>query len=191
MRGRATRVALPALAVLGLIGLVAIASTGSTPHGSGQARTPSDSLLDALFTLWILAVVAGGVLLVYGLAQRKAIAQQVASGRFRRTSLTTWLVFVLLLTAIISIARWLNLRRHAPGAIEEEPPFNAGQLPRGPGQKPSGTYEADISWLTVAAVVVLVVAAVVALVLSQRRTRVTRVAEEDLAEQLAVTLDEA
>ena len=191
MHGRATRVALPALAVLGLIGLVAIASTGSTPHGSGQARTPSDSLLDALFTLWILAVVAGGVLLVYGLAQRKAIAQQVASGRFRRTSLTTWLVFVLLLTAIISVVRWLHLRSHAPGAIDEEPPFNAGQPPQTPGQNTPGTYEAGISWLTVAAVVVLVVAAVVALVLSRRRSRVTRIADEDLAEQLALALDDA
>src|SRR5262245_11279061 len=130
MRGRATRVALPALAVLGLIGLVAIASTGSTPRGSGQARTPSDALLDALFTLWILAIVAGGVLLVYGLAQRKAIAQQVASGRFPRTSLTTWLVFALLLTAIFSVARWLNLHRHAPGAIEEAPAFHARQPPQ-------------------------------------------------------------
>ena len=74
MRGRAIAVALPALVVLALVAVVAVAATGTTPSGSGASRQPSDSFLDTLFSLFLLAVVAGGVLLLYGLTQRKAIA---------------------------------------------------------------------------------------------------------------------
>ena len=43
---------------------------------------------------------AGGVLLLYGLTQRKAIAREVASGRYRRTSLVAYLAFMGLFTVI-------------------------------------------------------------------------------------------
>ncbi len=103
MRGRATRVVLPTLVVLALVAVVAVAATGSTPGGSNATRPPSesllDTLLDTLFSLGLVAVVAGGVLLLYGLTQRRAIAQEVASGRYRRTSLVGWLVFLALFAA--------------------------------------------------------------------------------------------
>ena len=51
MRGRATSVVLPALVVLVLVAIVGIAATGSTPSGDGSTRSPSESLLDTLFTL--------------------------------------------------------------------------------------------------------------------------------------------
>src|SRR6476659_7059213 len=127
MRGRATSVVLPALAVLTLVTVVGIAATGSTPHGSDRSRAPSDTLLDALFTLGLVAAVAGGVLLVYGLMQRKAIAQELASGRYRRTTLGAWVGFVLVLTAVISIARYLNLRPQPHPTSDEEPTFVIGR----------------------------------------------------------------
>ena len=68
MRGRATRVVLPTLVVMALVAVVAIAAAGSTPGGSNTTRPPSDSLLDTLFTLGILAIAVGALLLVYGLA---------------------------------------------------------------------------------------------------------------------------
>ena len=77
MRGRATRVALPALIVLVLVAVVAVVATGSVSRGSSVTRAPSRTLLDALFTLSLLAVVAGAILLVYGLFQRKEIARQI------------------------------------------------------------------------------------------------------------------
>src|SRR4030095_2437729 len=120
MRGRATNVVLPALAVLALVTIVAIAATGSTPHGSDRSRAPSDTLLDALFTLGLVAAAAGGVLFVYGLTQRKAIAQELASGRYRRTSLGAFLAFVLVLTAAVSIARYLHLRPQPRATSDEE-----------------------------------------------------------------------
>jgi Domain of unknown function (DUF4129) len=192
MRGRATSVVLPTLAVLALVTVVAIAATGSTPHGSDRSRAPSDTLLDALFTLWLVAAAAGGVLLVYGLTQRKAIAQELASGRYRRTSLGAWVAFVLVLTAVISIARYLNLRPQPRDTSDEEPTFDTGQpgIDR-PGHKPIVDYHPGISWLVVAAVGVLAVAAVTAYVISQRRTRKATNANEELAERLALALEEA
>jgi Domain of unknown function (DUF4129) len=190
MRGRATRVVLPTLVVLGLVAFVAIASTGSTPRGSGDARPPSESLLDTLFSLGIVAVVAGGVLLLYGLMQRKAIAQEVASGRYRRTSLFAWMVFVAIFSAL-SYWRIQGWNPPAQQAVEEEPPFGGGPIvPTTPDQKPSVVYEPSVSWIPIAIVVGLVVAAVIAYVVAERRSRAGRRGSGQLAEDLAVVLDE-
>src|SRR4029453_10364758 len=185
MRGRATSVVLPALAVLALVTVVGIAATGSTPHGSDRSRTPSHSFLDALFTLWLVALAAGAVLLVYGLMQRKAIAQELASGRHRRTSIGALVAFVLVVTVVVRIAGYLNLRPKGE-AFEEETGLGDGQLPpTGRDHKPIIDYHPGISWLVVAVVVALALAAVCAYVISQRRSRTAADASEELAEQLA------
>jgi uncharacterized protein DUF4129 len=188
MRGRATSVVLPALVVLALVTVVAVASRGSVPGGSSRSRSPSATLLDAFFTLWLLAAVAGGVLLVYGLTQRKAIALQLASGRYRRFSLGGFLFFAGALAIIVQLLR----HPHAPGRkpADEEPVFNVGQITTStPGQKPAADYQAGISWIVVAVVVTLAVVAVLAYVISERRSRAPRV--HDLAEELALALDDA
>jgi hypothetical protein len=184
-------VVLPALAVLTLVTVVGIAATGSTPHGSDRSRTPSHSFLDALFTLWMVAVAAGAVLLVYGLTQRKAIAQELASGRHGRTSVAALAAFVLVVTVVVRIARYLNLRPKG-AASEEETPLGGLHLPpTGRDHKPIIDYHPGISWLVVAVVVALAVAAVCAYVISQRRSRTAADASEELAEQLALALEEA
>src|SRR5207342_383660 len=121
MRGRATGVALPALAVLVLVGIVAIASTGSTSRGSNASRPPSDTLLDTLFSLGLVTVLAGGVLLVYGLMQRKAIAREIASGRYRRTTLVGYLGFF---GIFVAFSYWrLSNWKVQPHTSETEPAF--------------------------------------------------------------------
>jgi hypothetical protein len=191
MRGRTTRVVLPTLVVLALVGLVAIASTGSVPRGSGDSRPPSESLLDTLFSLGLVAVVAGGVLFLYGLMQRKAIAQEVASGRYRRTSILTWLAFVAIFSAL-TYWRYQGWSPKAQQPVDEEPPFGGGPIvPTTPDQKPSAVYEPSVSWVPIAVVVGLVLAAVVAYVVSERRAGKARRGGEQLAEDLAAVLDEA
>jgi hypothetical protein len=184
-------VVLPTLVVLGLVALVAIASTGSTPRGSDDVRPPSESLLDTLFSLGIVAVVGGGVLLLYGLMQRKAIAQEVASGRYRRTSLLGWLAFVAIFTAL-SYWRIQGWNPPAQQAVDEEPPFGAGPIvpTTTPDQKPSVVYEPSVSWIPIAVVVGLVVAAAIAYFVAERRSRAGRRGGGQLAESLAVVLDE-
>jgi hypothetical protein len=187
MRGRTTLVVLPALVVLGLVALVAIASTGSTPGGSGGTRPPSDSLLDTIFSLGLVAVLAGGVLVVYGLAQRKAIAQEVATGRYRRTSVATYLAFAAMFAGLFywRLSNW-TVR---PGEDTELAfPGEALRPTTEPGNQVV-EYEPSISWIAIIVVLALVVGAVAAYVVAERRAQRSRGTGE-LAEQLAVVLDE-
>jgi hypothetical protein len=149
MRGRATGVVLPALAVLVLVGVVAIVATGSTPHGSGESRRPSDTLLDTLFTLYLLGIVAGGCLLVYGLFQRDAIRRQVASGRYRRAPVTAW-ILAFLVFAGFTYFRARHWKPPAQNPTDEQ--VFPGPLPRQGTTRSKALlpYEPDISWVSVA-----------------------------------------
>jgi len=182
-------VVLPALVVLALVAVVAIASTGSTPGGSDSTRPPSESVLDTFFTLGILAVLAGGVLLLYGLTQRKAIAREVASGRYPRTSILTFLAFV---AVVLGLWYW-RLRVWDPSATEEEGDFafpGPRPIPTTPEHERAAAYEPGISWIPIAVVVGLVVAGVVAYIVAERRAHRARGPSDDLAEQLALVLDD-
>lgn len=189
MRGNAARVLAPALVVLALVGVVAIAATGSTSTGTSRVRSPSDTLLDTILSLGLVAPLLGAVLLVYGLSQRKAISEEVASGRYRRTSLVVLFVFV---SIFVVAARRFSKRELAPNDSE------LGDLVFPPGQRPipeapdpgAATYEPTFAWLPIGLMVGLVAAGVMAYVVAQRRaTRAAR-DEEALAEQLVVVLDE-
>jgi hypothetical protein len=184
-------VVLPALAVLALVGVVAIAASGSAPDGgSNDSRPPAESLLDTLFSLGLVAVVAGAALLLYGLTQRKAIAREVASGRYRRTSIFTWLIFVALFTGF-SYWRMRNWEPPASGPQENDFAF-PGRPPISttPEQGEPAPYEPSVSWLPIVVVVVLVVAGIVAYVIAERRGRPGGRSDAALAEQLAVVLDD-
>jgi Domain of unknown function (DUF4129) len=189
MRGRAIAVALPALVVLALIAVVAVAATGSTPSGSSASRPPSKLLLDAVFTLYLVAIVAGGVLLVYGLTQRKAIAREVATGRYRRFSLVSLLVL-----AVFTALTYRGLRGWKPPASPDEigDPAFPGQapFPTTPEQEQLVPYQPSVAWLPIVLVVGLVVAAVFAYVVADRRARRRDRPEGVLAKQLALILDD-
>jgi hypothetical protein len=174
--------------VLGLVAIVAIAATGSTPSGGGETRPPSETLLDTLFSLGIVAVVLGGVLLVYGLMQRKAIAREVASGRYPRN---TGLLVVCFL-AVFGSFTYRRLESWRPSQPEEDPELAfPGRTPEPTTtSEPEAAYEPSISWIPIAAVIGLVLAAVVAYVVAERRSRRGRGGDENLAEQLAVVLDD-
>ena len=162
--------ALPAIVVLALVAIVAIAATGSTSSGSGTTRPPAESLLDMFFTLGLVAVVVGGVLLVYGLTQRKAIARELASGR-HRSSLVGWVVL-----AGVYAALWyfrpntlgIHGSRTRASRIRCSPTASS---PREAGATARRDYEPNISWLAIALVVGLVIAGIVAYVASKRRSR--------------------
>ena len=189
MGGNTARVLLPALAVLALVGVVAIAATGSTSTGTNRVRSPSDTLLDTILSLGLVAHLLGAVLLVYGLSQRKAISEEVASGRYRRTSLVVLFVFV---SIFVVAARRFSKRELAPNDSE------LGDLVFPPGQRPipeapnpgAATYEPTFAWLPIGVMVGLVAAGVMAYVVAQRRATRTARDEEGLAEQLVVVLDE-
>ena len=190
MRGRAGSAALPALVVLTLVGIVAVASTGPSPTSSDRTRPPSETLLDMLFTLGLVGVVIGGVLVIWGLTQRKAIANEIASGRYRRTTLLGWICFTILFGAFT----YSRLRDWTPPLSNAEDGESAfpGESPLSPTPRPDDPepYEPSISLLAIAAVVGLVVAAAVAYVLAGRRARPADDANAALAAELADVLDD-
>ena len=188
MRGRATSVVLPALVVLALVAVVAMAATGSTPGGDGSTRPPSESLLDTIFTLGLIGVAIGAVLLAYGLTQRKAIAREIASGRYRRTSVVAYLVFFAIFTGFTywRLSEW---RGPEPGEEGEQELVGETRLPTLPPEA-ERSYEPSVSWLPVVIAALLVLSAVVAYVVAERRSNRGRSSGEGLAAQLAVVLDE-
>ena len=135
---------LPALVVLGLVAVVAIASTGSTPGGSSETRPPSESLLDTFFTLGLVGVVVGGVLLLYGLTQRKAIAREVAKGRIPRFGLLSTLALLGFFTAV---TYWRFRNWEPPAPAEEEGDFafpGPTPVPTTPEQEQLAPYEPSV-----------------------------------------------
>ena len=182
--------ALPALVVLALVALVSVAARGSTPGGSDATRPPSETLYDTFFSIGLLAVIGGGLLLLYGLSQRRAIQQEVATGKYRRTSLLAYLAFVGVFTAFTS---W----RMTEWDFGQEPPAEGDLVRPGNGVLPAlpdeaeASYEPRISWIPIAVVVALCLAAVVGYVVAERRARRGRGSGSALlAEQLAAVFDD-
>jgi uncharacterized membrane protein YidH (DUF202 family) len=190
MRGSAARALVPALLVLGLLAVVAIASTGSTSRGTGRTRPPAATFLDSILTLGLVAVVAGGILVAYGLMQRKEIGEEIRSGRYRRSSLLGWILFVFAFTAFVYWRGNWRLRPTGPGAEDVVPPDQRMPPPDARTPDATTTYEPSLSWISIAVVLLLVGAAVAAYAVSQRRAR-RRVTERDtLAEDVSAVLDE-
>jgi hypothetical protein len=189
MRGSAARALLPALVVLALVGVVAVAARGSTSEGNAGVRPPSATVLDTILSLGLLAAVVGAVLLAYGLTQRKAIAAEIATGRYRRTSVVGYIAFFAVLMAI---TYWRLRSWHVKPADAESNPAFPGLAPRPglPADASETTYRPQFAWLPVAVVIGLAALAAVAYVVANRRARLTGRAAEALSEQLADVLDE-
>jgi hypothetical protein len=190
MRGSGARALLSALVVLALVGVVAVASTGSTPSGTSDGRPPADLLLDTFFTLALVLLVPAAAILVYGLAQRKEIAREIASGRYRRAGIGAYLV----LAAAFSLAVYLrltNARFDLPGGQADVVDLGTGEAAAAPEGSPEGQpYEPEIAWIPLVVVLVLVAVAGTAYVVASRRRRGWPAADEDVVEHVADTLDD-
>jgi uncharacterized membrane protein YidH (DUF202 family) len=193
MRGKApARSLVPALALLALVAVVAIAATGSTPAGTSDGRAPSETLLDTFFSLGLLLLVVGAALLIYGLLQRRAIAEEIASGRYPRSTFLTWVI----LASLFAIAAVVGYRGWNP-LVGEQPVVDIGAnegRTNEPGDALSDTadYRAEFAWIPVLVVVSLALVAVLAWLLAARRQRAAADAGEGdaLAEHLADALDD-
>jgi hypothetical protein len=180
----------PALVVLGLLAVVAVAATGSTDKGTDRTRPPAATLLDTILSLGLVAVVAGGLLLLYGLMQRKDIGREMASGRYPRSSLLGWILFVFAFTAYVYWRGDFKLRPTDPSVSEIPPTETAPPPTNTPPDATGTTYEPRLAWIPIFVVLGLVAAAIAAYLVSGRRSR-HRVSErEALLEEVAGALDE-
>lgn len=190
MRGSAARAVGPALVVLGLLAVVAIAATGSTEWGDDRTRPPAATLLDTILSLGLVAVVAGGVLLLYGLMQRKDIGREMRSGRYPRSSLAGWILFVFAFTAFVYWRGDWKLRPTDPEVSDIDPTERTPPPSGSPPDATGTTYEPRLAWLPILVVLGLVATAVAAHVISERRSR-RRVSErEAFLEEVTGALDE-
>jgi cbb3-type cytochrome oxidase subunit 3 len=190
LRDNAARAVVPALVVLGLVGVVAIASAGSTPTGTRQVRPPDDAVLDSFFTFMLVMLVVAAILVVYGLMQRKAIAEEMAKGRYRRLSFIGFTVFMLLfaLLAYFRLRDWKSLE-YVDELGEQGFPRGVPGSPEAQGGQET-TYDAEFAWLPV-----LVLAAVIGLSVAvwyaTTRRQEQRGEENAAAEAVALVLDDA
>ena len=147
MRASAPRAFLPAIVVLGLVAVVAIAATGSTRGGSDETRRPSDIVLDTFFTFALLALIPAAALLIYGLMQRKAIAQEVASGKYRRNSVL--LSFLIMGGGARGRCTTSARRPIVLANFEENDPILEPGLERPKPEQPDagGAYEPELAWI--------------------------------------------
>jgi len=191
MRTSAVGVFLPAVAVLALVAVVAVAATGSTPSGSTDTRKPADTLFDTIFSLSLLLLVPAAAILVYGLMQRKAIAREVASGRYRRAGLVSFIVFALLFAGGVY---WRGRDWQPAVPIENEvgePIFPGSDYPSTPVPPDAeAPYEPQFAWAPVLVILGVAALGVAAALLAARR-RASALEDTDLvAETLADVLDD-
>jgi Domain of unknown function (DUF4129) len=189
MRGSASRVLVPAVVVLGLVAVVAIAARGSTETGESTTRRPSDMLLDAFFSFILVAFIPAAAILIWGLMQRREIANHIAAGRIPRTGLLT--LFSLLLAAAFLSWRYRDARGPDPDQ-PGDPIYRGQETPVSDEERGVVTtqYDPEFAWIPVTVVVGLVVVAFVAWRVSARRRRRAVAQEESTARVLADVLDE-
>jgi hypothetical protein len=190
---RARRALLTTLGVVTALVVVAVASRGSTSGGDGRVRDPGDTLLDILFTLYILAIVAGAVLFFYLLALSRRIKRE--AGQLRRRSLLELVLTALFVAAFMFLAarRFDELERRPQLFGEEDvvvgtaPAVTTTATQTGPSR-----YEAEVAWLPMLATAGLVLLAVAAWWFSRRaRRRARGELRPALATEIARAVDES
>ena len=186
---RSRKALLTTLGVLVAVVVVAIAARGSTSAGNGTTRKPSDALLDAVFTLYIVGLLAGAVVFVYLLVLNRRIKAETGGGR--RRSLLEMLFTIAVLTGVAALFARRIATFNRPAPIEPEQGIGRG------GTLPAHTstatpHQAEVAWLPVLITVALIVLAAVAWWLSgQTRRRARGELPVDLAEAFAQAVDES
>ena len=189
MRGSARALA-GALVVLGLVGVVAVAATGTTSTGTDESRPPAAWVLDTFLSLFIVMIIPAFALLAYGLLQRKDIRAEMATGRYKRRSLVTYLV----LMALFAGVTYYRVRTWEGTPIEDQiaDAFSNGETPvTEPSSRGAGSsYEPEWTWVPLLVLGSLVVVGVaVAMIVSRRRRPLTE--DELIAIELAEALDDS
>jgi hypothetical protein len=103
---RLKKALLTTFGVLTAVVVVALAARGSTPTGDNTTRRPSDALLDVLFSLYVVCLIAGACLFIYMLVLQRHVRAVKGDAR-RHGSLEMALVGLCLLVGGLYAARRL------------------------------------------------------------------------------------
>lgn len=184
---------LTALGVLVALVVVAIAAGGSIPTGEGGTRGPTQALVDILFTLYLLMIASGAVLLVYLFVLHRQAEAQGGAARRRRKPLETIASLAVLIGVGSLLAR--RLAGHYPVAPPEVPEEIGRRGPIVATTSPDTVaYEPGFAWAPAIVTVALIVLALGAWWYAGRarkRARGELVRDDRLATELAAAVDES
>ncbi len=181
---------LTALGILGAVVLVAVASRGSTASGQNGVRRPSETLVDILFTLYIVMIVAGGLLFLYALyVARYTLAESRGA---RKRGWRTWVGPLLIVMGAMLLARHLSTRDLRLNNELVLPPSVQGD-PSTPTDPAAGGYEAQFAWVPVLVTLALIGVAVFGIWWSGRARRHARGERrrDPLSDAFAIAVDES
>jgi hypothetical protein len=181
-----------AFGVLVALAVVAIAARSSIPSGEGGTRGPTQTLVDILFTLYLLMIASSGVLVVYLLVLRR---QLEAQGELRRRNPLQRYLVLLALFGVASLA----VRRLSGSRNPLHPPdVGAGGGPgtfEGTTTGNSDAIQAGFSWGVASVTVALILLALGAWWYAGRARKRARgelsSREGRLATELAAAVDES
>ena len=180
---------LTALGVLVALTVVAIAARGAIPTGEGGTRRPTQTLIDILFTLYLLVLASSVALAIYLVVLRRQIAAQ-GGAVGRRTPVESFLIAVVFIGAASVLGR----------RIADQNPVAAPQAPQsifGGGATPTtadgAAYEPEFAWAPAVVTVALIVLAFGAWWYGGRARKRARgelrSREDPLATELAAAVD--
>jgi hypothetical protein len=188
-RGR--NAVLTMLGVVVALVVVAIAARGSTSAGDGTTRKPSDALLDAVFTLYLVAMLGGAVMFVYLLVLHRRVKAETGQGK-RRSLLEMLFTFAVLVGVSMLFARRIATFNRPTPIEPEEAVGQAGSIPVQTSANAARPYEAEVAWVPVLITVGLIVLAVGAWWFAGRARKGARgELRLDLADALAHAVDES
>jgi hypothetical protein len=189
---RSTRLLAVGLALTVLLGIVAFVSRGHVaPAGSGaHNRAASQVLVNVVFTLWALAMVAGTFLLLYALSIRRS-ARALQQDKLRlRPLLTVFFALGALALIVIGVSRFgdHNWRNRQPLAkvANVGNKLTAAERARRLKKPESPSFE----WTLALGLIALIAGAGLTAFLRSKRRRSQLVGEITLFQELSNLLDE-
>jgi hypothetical protein len=184
LSSRMARVAGPVLVVLALVSIVGIAARGSTSEGSGSSAPPADTLLDTLFSIILVLLVAWVAIALFSVVRWR---EHEFNAPRRRNDLRA---IAILLAFGFAFALYVRERGWHLAFQPEQTPLDrgdAGVLPPGLDAGSDPGYQFQFAWLPLVAALFLGALGVAAFVLANRRANPS--AKAELAAELALTLD--
>jgi NADH:ubiquinone oxidoreductase subunit 6 (subunit J) len=188
---RTTRFLIVGIALTVLLGVVALVSRGHvSPAGNGaHDRGASQGLANIVFTIWILAMIVGALLLAYTLSIKK---RDRKAEEFRiRPLLMSLLFFAAVVLSMVFL--YNHIGQKAPPAKVNPAALGTKQLKKGDRQKlqkATNPHSPSFNWYVAGGIFAVIFAvSLTALIASQRR-RSKLVREITVAQELMAMLDE-
>lgn len=189
---RSTRLTIVGIVLIVLLGIVALVSRGHvSPAGNGaHDRGASQALANAVFTLWILAMVAGAGLLAYMLSAKR-------KGSQRETFRIKPLLFSLCFFAAVVIGlvfAYSHIGKGNPGQPQINParlgPTHVSKRDQKKLQKALNPHEPSFNWYIAGGVLAAIFGLSLTALIASSRKRSKLVREITATQELLAMLDE-